>query len=115
MPSSSPPRRALPAARLLAPRRPARPGRRCPVPRGRELRAVPRLAHDARELGRRRRDTDLRRPLAVGVKCLRVFPLWPLLRPRPDTVDVTRLDRLAALLDMAHRHGLVVQVAPLTG
>ena len=60
-------------------------------------------------------DADLAALSRVGVKCLRVFPLWPLLQPRPDTVDATKLDRLAALLDMAHRHGLVVQVAPLTG
>ena len=60
-------------------------------------------------------DADLAALSRIGVKCLRVFPLWPLLQPRPDTVDVTRLDRLAALLDMAHRHGLVVQVSPITG
>ncbi len=60
-------------------------------------------------------DADLAALSRIGVKCLRVFPLWPLLQPKPDAVDATRLDRLASLLDLAHRHGLVVQVSPLTG
>ncbi len=60
-------------------------------------------------------DADLAALSRLGVKCLRVFPLWPLLQPAPDRIDAVKLDRLAALLDIAHRHGLVVQVSPLTG
>jgi hypothetical protein len=60
-------------------------------------------------------DADLAALSRTGVKCLRVFPLWPLLQPQPDRVDDAKLDLLASLLDMAHRRGLVVQVSPLTG
>jgi hypothetical protein len=60
-------------------------------------------------------EADLAALSRVGVRCLRVFPLWPLVQPEPDRIDAVKLDRLAALLDIAHRHGLAVQVAPLTG
>jgi Cellulase (glycosyl hydrolase family 5) len=60
-------------------------------------------------------DADLAALSGLGVKCVRVFPLWPLLQPEPDRLDAVKLDRLVSLLDMAHRHGLVVQVSPLTG
>ena len=32
-------------------------------------------------------DADLGALSRVGVRCLRVFPLWPLLQPSPDRVD----------------------------
>jgi hypothetical protein len=60
-------------------------------------------------------DADLAALSRAGVRCLRVFPLWPLLQPEPDRVDSAKLDRLVSLLDMAQRHGLMVQVAPITG
>jgi hypothetical protein len=60
-------------------------------------------------------DADLEALARAGVRCLRVFPLWPLLQPAPDRVDDVKLARLAALLDMAHRHGLAVQISPITG
>jgi hypothetical protein len=60
-------------------------------------------------------DADLAALSRIGVQCIRVFPLWPLMQPAPDQVDAVKLQRLVTLLDLAHRHGLTVQVSPLTG
>jgi hypothetical protein len=60
-------------------------------------------------------DADFAALAQVGVRCVRVFPLWPLLQPEENRVDAVRLERLASILDTAHRHGLVVQVSPITG
>jgi hypothetical protein len=60
-------------------------------------------------------DADMAALARTGVRCLRVFPLWPLLQPEPDRVDETKLARLVTILDMARSHGLVVQISPITG
>ncbi len=60
-------------------------------------------------------DADLAALARSGVRCLRVFPLWPILQPEPERVDPVKLDRVVALLDKARRHGLRVQLAPITG
>jgi hypothetical protein len=51
----------------------------------------------------------------IGVKCVRMFPLWPILQPEPGRVDPVRLERVVQFLDMAQKAGIFVQPAPITG
>ena len=60
-------------------------------------------------------EADLTALKKIGVKCVRMFPLWPILQPEPGRVDPVRLERVVQFLDMAQKAGLVVQPAPITG
>jgi hypothetical protein len=60
-------------------------------------------------------EADLVALRKIGVKCVRMFPLWPILQPEPGRVDPVRLERVVRFLDMARENGICVQPAPLTG
>ncbi len=60
-------------------------------------------------------ESDLAALKKIGVKCVRFFPLWPILQPEPGRVDPVRLERVVQFLDMAQKAGLFVQPAPITG
>ena len=60
-------------------------------------------------------EADLAAMKKIGVKCARMFPLWPILQPEPGRVDPVRLERVVQFLDMAQKAGIFVQPAPITG
>ncbi|MBN1894159.1 cellulase family glycosylhydrolase [bacterium] len=60
-------------------------------------------------------DSDLAALKALGIGCIRFFPLWNLTQPEPGRIDEEVFRRIGRILDLAGKHGLFVQIAPLTG
>jgi hypothetical protein len=60
-------------------------------------------------------EADLAALRAIGVNALRWFPLWPLVQPKPDTVDEAKLRRIDELVNLAEKQGIHVQIAVLNG
>jgi hypothetical protein len=60
-------------------------------------------------------DRDLRAVADLGFDHIRIQCLWPAFQPNPGLVSESALDRLAELLDIAHRSHLQVEVTLLNG
>jgi len=60
-------------------------------------------------------DRDIAALRKLGITSLRFPPLWPLLQPEIDRVSQEKLERVSQLIAIAHRHGVAVQVGPITG
>lgn len=60
-------------------------------------------------------DRDMAALHKLGVVSVRFPPLWPLLEPEYGKVSSQELDRVNALVTIAHRNGISVTVGPLTG
>ena len=58
---------------------------------------------------------DMAAMQSIGVRCIRFFPLWSLVQPRPDRLDPEILTNLDKLIAIAGRHGISLELAPLTG
>jgi hypothetical protein len=60
-------------------------------------------------------DRDMAALKALGIGCIRFFPLWNLTQPEPARIDEEVFRRIGRVLDLAGNQGLFVQIAPLTG
>jgi len=60
-------------------------------------------------------ESDFKAMHDLGIETIRFFPLWPLLQPNADQLDLEMLVKLGKILDLADKYQLSVQLAPLTG
>jgi hypothetical protein len=60
-------------------------------------------------------ERDMQAMQSIGVRCIRFFPLWSLCQPQPDKLDPVVLANLDKLIAIAGRHGIQLEIAPLTG
>lgn len=51
----------------------------------------------------------------LGVKCIRFFPMWPLMQEEADKVSEEMIRKLKKILDLAQKYDLAVQLTPFTG
>jgi hypothetical protein len=51
----------------------------------------------------------------LNVKCIRWFPLWPYIQPKPDKIDEKYLGRIVELFDLAQKHNIAVQLSFFSG
>ena len=58
---------------------------------------------------------DMQAMQSVGIRCIRFFPLWSLIQTQPDKLDKAVLANLDKLIEIAGRHGIQLQITPLTG
>lgn len=60
-------------------------------------------------------EADMKALSEIGVNCIRFFPLWNLAQPKPDRLDRDVLERMDKLIELAGKHGVFVQISPITG
>lgn len=58
---------------------------------------------------------DFRRIAELGLRVVRICLMWEDFQPEPDLVDPSQLDNLAAVLDIAQRHSLLIIPTLLVG
>lgn len=60
-------------------------------------------------------EQDMQAMQSIGIRCIRFFPLWSLIQTQPDKLDKAVLANLDKLIEIAGRHGIQLQITPLTG
>jgi len=60
-------------------------------------------------------ERDMQAMQSIGVRCIRFFPLWSMVQPQPDKLDLSVLANLDKLIEIAGQHGIQFQITPLTG
>jgi endo-1,4-beta-mannosidase len=60
-------------------------------------------------------DKDFAALQSIGVKCIRWFPLWPLIQPQPDKLDEKVMGHIIELFDLAQKHNIYVQLSFMSG
>src|SRR5665648_284409 len=58
---------------------------------------------------------DMQAMQSIGIRCIRYFPLWSLIQTQPDKLDNAVLANLDKLIEIVGRHGIQMEIAPLTG
>jgi len=60
-------------------------------------------------------ENDMQAMHAIGIRCIRFFPLWSLVQTKPNKLDNAVLSNLDKLVDIADHYGIQIQITPLTG
>jgi hypothetical protein len=60
-------------------------------------------------------EQDMQAMQSMGIRYIRFFPLWSLIHKEPGKLDNAVLENLDKLVEIAGRHGIQLQITPLTG